>query len=320
MGTQKDIVFTYDDLDQLWRLSLGEHADISAAYYNGDYRKSLQQAQSDKHEWILKGTGFRPGYRVLDIGCGWGPMLKAIKARGGDGVGLSLSPRQVEVCRQNGLNAVLRDWKALQPGELGKFDVIISIGSFEHFCSVEEYFEGKRDEIYERFFRTCYELLVDNGRLYLQTMTWGRNLPWGDREPTAEDIDRCSLQAPHKSDERVLASVRMFFPGSWIPRNRSHLERLAQPYFDLLVASDGRLDYIQTLTEWEKAWYAPRKEKIFPRIRMWAASVFRGKAYRAKMRCLKNNDIREVFIRDLFGHQRIFFQKKRVDNLPLGDG
>ena len=59
MGTQKDIIFTYDDLDQLWRISLGEHADISAAYYNGDYSKSLKQAQRDKHEWILKGNNIQ---------------------------------------------------------------------------------------------------------------------------------------------------------------------------------------------------------------------------------------------------------------------
>ena len=140
---------------------------------------------------------------------------------------------------------ILRDWKELQPGELGNFDVVISIGSFEHFCSVEEYFEGKRDEIYDCFFRTCYELLVVKGRLYLQTMTWGKNLPWGDREPTAEDEKRCSLRAPYKSDERILASVRTFFPCSWIPRDHHHIERIAEPYFDLLVTSDGRLDYVK---------------------------------------------------------------------------
>ena len=59
-----------------------------------------------------------------------------------------------EVCRKSGLNAILRDWKELQPGELGQFEVVISIESFEHFCSVEEYFAGKRDEIYDCFFRT----------------------------------------------------------------------------------------------------------------------------------------------------------------------
>ena len=102
----------------------------------------------------------------------------------------------------------------------------------------------------------------------------------------------------------------MFFPGSWIPRDRDHIQRIAAPYFDLLEASDGRLDYVKTLTEWEKAWYAPQRKKILPRIKLWLRQLFGGKAYHAKMRCLKENDIREVFIRDLFGHQRIFFQKK----------
>jgi cyclopropane-fatty-acyl-phospholipid synthase len=117
-----------------------------------------------------------------------------------------------------------------------------------------------------------------------------------------------SLRVPYKTDERVLASVRMFFPGFWIPRDRNHIERIAEPYFDLHVTSDGRLDYIKTLTEWEKAWYAPHRKKILPRIKMWLRPLFSSKTYRAKMRCFKENDIREVFIRDLFGHQRIFFQ------------
>jgi len=112
-------------------------------------------------------------------------------------------------------------------------------------------------------FRTCCDLLVDKGILYLQTMTWGKNLPWGVREPSCEDIKRCSLQAPYKTDERVLASVRMFFPGSWIPRDHKHIEKIAEPYFDVLMISDGRLDYIKTLTEWEKAWYVPHRKKFF---------------------------------------------------------
>ncbi len=310
MATQAEITFTYDDLGELWRLSLGEHVDISCAYYDGDYSKSLEQAQRDKHAWIFQGIEFQPGQRILDIGCGWGPMLVSIKKKGGEGVGLTLSPKQVKACQRDELDVLLRDWKTLQPGELGEFDAVVSLGAFEHFCSVEELLAGKRDEIYEKFFRTCFDLLKEKGTLYLQTMTWGSKLPWGNREPKAEDIDRLSLDAPYKSDERILALIRAFFPGSWIPRNLDNIKNVAEPYFELIECSDGRLDYIQTYTEWDKALFAHKRGKLFALIKLLPKYLFGGRVYRAKIPFMKESAMREVFIRDLFGHQRIFFRKK----------
>ena len=127
MGTGREIRFTYDDLDELWRKSVGEHADITAAYYAGDYGKSLAQAQGDKHRFILEGIGFRAGQRVLDIGCGWGPMLHALREKGGRGVGISLSPAQVACCRRAGLDARLLDWRELPRAAEPPFDEIVSV-------------------------------------------------------------------------------------------------------------------------------------------------------------------------------------------------
>lgn len=146
--------------------------------------------------------------------------------------------------------------------------------------------------------------------MFLQTMTWGKHLPWSDGDPTEEYIHHCSLRSPHKSDENVLALFRAFFPGSWLPRNRDHIEKLANPYFDLLESSDGRLDYVQTVTEWEKAWYAPGPGKLLARMKALPRFILGGGEYRAKMECIKENAIREVFIRDLFGHQRMFFKRR----------
>jgi cyclopropane-fatty-acyl-phospholipid synthase len=310
LGTGQEIRFTYDDLDELWRKSVGEHADITAAYYAGDYGKSLAQAQCDKHTFILEGIGFRAGQRVLDIGCGWGPMLHALRERGGRGVGISLSPAQVACCRRAGLDARLLDWRDLPRAAEPPFDGIVSVGAFEHFCSVEDYLAGRRDSIYRDFFATCHQALAPGGMLFLQTMTWGARLPWGEREPTARDIEACSARAPWKSDERVLASVRAFFPGAWLPRGKEHVLALAAPHFELTRASDGRLDYVQTLTDWEKAWLAPGPGKGWARWKGRARRVFGGAALRAKMRCLEQNDIREVFLRNLFGHQRLFFKRR----------
>lgn len=46
MGTQKDVEFAYDDINGLWRLSLGEHADISAAYYKTESTVNLSNRRS----------------------------------------------------------------------------------------------------------------------------------------------------------------------------------------------------------------------------------------------------------------------------------
>lgn len=311
MASQSDIRFTYDDLDTLWPLIVGDYADATAAYYNRDFSKSLQEAQKDKDHWVLEGIGFKPRHRVIDIGCGWGPMLNAIREKGGEGIGITLSPKQADSCNRHGLKVFLLDWKNLEPAKFGQFDAVISLGAFEHFCSIEEYVRGEQETIYSNFFKLCHDLLPAAGILYLQTMTWGAFLPWGDKDLTAEEVERySSLNAPKKSDERILGYVKAFFPGSWLPKNKEQIVKVAEPYFDLIKSSDGRLDYVQTLTEWEKAWHAPKPGKMLAMMKLWPNYLLGGRAYRAKMQCIRENALREVFIRNLFGHQRMFFKKK----------
>jgi cyclopropane-fatty-acyl-phospholipid synthase len=82
MSTQRQVDKTYNYIDEIWRLSLGSNADITCALYDGDYSKTLEEAQAAKHMYILKSIKFKPGVKILDIGCGWGPLLKAIHDAG----------------------------------------------------------------------------------------------------------------------------------------------------------------------------------------------------------------------------------------------
>jgi cyclopropane-fatty-acyl-phospholipid synthase len=95
-----------------------------------------------------------------------------------------------------------------------------------------------------------------------------------------------------------------------LPESKEHITRIAEPYFELIKASDGRLDYVQTITEWIKAWYAPQPGKRRAMIKLWPKHILGGRAYRAKMKSIEENAVREVFIRHIFGHQRMFFRKK----------
>lgn len=313
MASISDISFTYDDLDEILCLILEtDYPDITNAYYDGDLFLSLAEAQKRKRQWILKGLKFQKGSKVLDIGSGWGNLLNEIREEGGKGIGITLSPAQVKTCNNNGLEIYLKDWKDLTKEDFGVFDTIISIGAFEHFCSIEEYVNGEQEKIYSDFFKLCHSLLPNKGFLYLQTMTWGGHLPWGDDFPKtmAEINTYTDLSAPKMSNERVLALVRAFFPGSWVPKNLAQIKKAAQPYFELVSSSDGRLDYIQTITEWEKAWFKPRPGRTLAMLKLVPKFLLGRRNSRAWLYSIWEAAIREVFVRDYFGHQRIFFQKK----------
>lgn len=135
MADRKDLEFTYNQIDRIFRLSLGELADFSGAKYDGDFSMSLEEAQQRKKDYVAEQIGIEPGKRVLDLGCGWGALLDSVRSRGAKGVGITMSDAQVEACRSHGLDVHLLDARELTEGSFGQFDAVASLGSFEHFCS-----------------------------------------------------------------------------------------------------------------------------------------------------------------------------------------
>ena len=173
MADRDDLDFTYSLIDRLFRASLGELADFSGAKYDGDFSLSLEEAQRRKHDYVAEQVGLGPGRRLLDLGCGWGALLDAVRTRGGRGVGVTLSSAQVAACRRHGLDVHLLDARRLTRETFGDFDAVASLGAFEHFCSPEEHAAGQQEGIYRDFFCRVASVLPEQGRFYLQTMVFG---------------------------------------------------------------------------------------------------------------------------------------------------
>jgi cyclopropane-fatty-acyl-phospholipid synthase len=301
MATQQQIEATYDYMDELFRIALGNNGDCSCAMFDKEFTRTLEDAQRAKHEYIIKHLNIGPGKLVLDIGCGWGPVLNAVQTCGAQGIGLTLSGKQAAACKRQSLKVYLADWKSIRLATFGQFDAIVSVGSFEHFCSKEEFLMGEQEAIYTKFFHLCHSLLRPRGRLYLQTMLWGRN------KPRIEDI---SLRAPRGSNGYIVAVAERFYPGSWLPLNTDQIVACAGPYFTTISMKNGRLDYIETMTRWSTRLWQPSFEKLFVSLKTLWLSFLHDKDFRFKLELLFQSYNSECFRREIMDHERIVFEKR----------
>lgn len=298
MAERRDIEFTYSSIDRIFRQSLGELADFSGAKYDGDFSLSLQEAQRRKHDYIAEQIGITEGRRVLDLGCGWGALLNDARQRGAEGVGVTLSKAQAKACRGHGLDVRIHDARTVTQESFGSFDAVASLGAFEHFCSPEDHAAGRQEEVYASLFSNVAEMLAPNGRFYLQTMVFGRNMV---------DVDQISVDAPRDSDAWYLALLGCQFPGSFLPFGKEQIVRCAEPHFRLVESSSGRLDYIETISQWNARIGARGLRKTLMKVQLlplWLTS----KTFRLGFTSgVSANQV--CFQRELLDHYRLVFER-----------
>ena len=155
--SKKNVSHHYDISDDLYNLFLDPKRQYSCAYFK-DENDTLEKAQNNKIQHLIKKLNIRSNQKVLDIGCGWGSLAIDIAMTANCEVtGITLSENQLNYCNkkakelnlENQLSFKLMDYRELNE----KFDRIISVGMFEHV--------GRK--FYKKFFTQINNLLKDNG-------------------------------------------------------------------------------------------------------------------------------------------------------------
>ncbi|HEX6329872.1 MAG TPA: class I SAM-dependent methyltransferase [Actinomycetota bacterium] len=145
------IAHHYDVSNAFYRLVLGPSMTYSCAVWESP-EVTLEQAQAAKYELVCRKLGLEPGMRLLDVGCGWGGMVRhAVERHGVRAVGVTLSRRQAEWAEKAAAEAGLADRVEIRYQDYrdvgdGPFDAVSSIGMFEHvgLARLHEYFTRVR--------------------------------------------------------------------------------------------------------------------------------------------------------------------------------
>lgn len=125
----------YDVSNEFYRLFLDKKYMFYSCADFHDGAETLEQAQQNKADFILNLIGPKPGEKILELGCGWGAMLRRIFEETGDRenlCGCTLSKEQVAYIKEHyGFNVSFINFiTASYAAE--SFDKIYSIGAWEH--------------------------------------------------------------------------------------------------------------------------------------------------------------------------------------------
>ncbi len=205
----------YNAGNDLFARMLDSHMAYSCGYWRE--AETLEQAQTAKLDLICRKLGLEPGMKLLDIGCGWGSLVKyAAEHYGVKALGVTVSTEQAklgsELCAGLPVEIQLEDYRSIR----GQFDRIASVGMIEHV--------GKKN--YRRFMHVASQNLYPGGLFLLHTIG--------------------SLKSQHSTDPWI---DKYIFPNSMLP-SISQLSRAAEPQWIIEDLHSFGLDYDLTLMAW----------------------------------------------------------------------
>lgn len=215
----------YDVSNRFYELVLGESMTYTCACYPHE-DATLEEAQAFKYDLVCRKLGLEPGMRLLDVGCGWGGMVRhASQHYGVTALGVTLSREQAawaqEAIRRDGLEggAEVRhlDYRDVVERD---FDAVSSIGLTEHI--------GVRN--YPAYFGFLRDKLVPGGRL----------------------LNHC-ITRPHNKDTRTGAFIdRYIFPDGELTGSGRIITEMQDVGLEVRHEENLREHYARTCRAWAR--------------------------------------------------------------------
>lgn len=234
VGSKRNILAHYDIGNELYSRFLDASMQYSSAIYN-DQAKDLAQAQQNKMRSICERLELCSDDKVIEIGTGWGGLAIYMAQNYGCHVTTTtISDAQFEYAQKKVIELGLtehitllkQDYRQLQ----GRYDKLVSV----------EMIEAVGHEYLPNFFDICSNLLKDDGKLLLQSITIADN---------RYDTYRKGVDFIQK----------YIFPGGCLP-SIAMISKTIATNTDMVIhhVSDIGLHYARTLHDWrvsfEKQW------------------------------------------------------------------
>ena len=241
-----DVRAHYDLSNEFFALFVDPTRTYSCAYFPHE-GMTLHEAQVAKLDLTLDKLGLEPGMTLLDVGCGWGSMMKrAVEKYDVNVVGLTLSKNQHAYCQQvlDGVDTnrshrvQLRDWADFSE----PVDRIVTIEALEHFGFHR----------YDDFFKFTYEAMPADGVMLLHAIT-GLH----PKQMMARGIPITMELAKF-----IRFIVTDIFPGGRLPMIETVEEHSAKVGFNVTGIQSLQLDFATTLDFWAEALEARKDEAI----------------------------------------------------------
>jgi cyclopropane-fatty-acyl-phospholipid synthase len=242
----EDIQAHYDISNEFFGLFQDPTRTYSSAFFQRE-DMTLEEAQIAKIDLALGKLDLKPGMTLLDVGCGWGSVMKrAVEKHDVNVVGLTLSKNQrsfgqelldqIDTTRSR--QVLLRGWEEFDE----PVDRIVSIEAFEAFPK----------ERYKAFFDLCYRIMPGDGRMVLQTIMGHPLKRWPEMGIPITMTDLKFM--------RFIA--KEIFPGGSVPCDEDVINYSGDAGFSVDEKQLLSPDYVRTLDTWAQALQAHRDQAI----------------------------------------------------------